>query len=188
MNKHTTHDLSPKLCECGCGQPVANPKNRFLQGHNSKAAGFTPEERFRQHLARGLFTDCWEWQGATRNGYGVMNIDHTVVYAHRFSYELHHGSVPDGMYVCHTCDNRLCANPYHLFLGTHADNIRDMYAKGRGNPSRQGSKPKVTADDVRQIRLRGAQGVSYTVLAEEYGVTKANICLIVKRKRWSHIP
>lgn len=118
-----------KLCECGCGQPV---RNRFLQGHNSKAAGYTPQQRFWKFVIPISPLDCWIWQGATRNGYGVMNINYKVIYAHRFCYELHFGPPADGLYICHTCDNRSCCNPHHLWAGTQGDNLRDMYAKGRG--------------------------------------------------------
>ncbi len=137
-------------------------------------------------MVRGPFTDCWEWQGATRNGYGVLNIDHVVTYAHRFSYELHCGPLPDGAFVLHACDNRACVNPYHLSCGTQADNMRDMYAKGRGNP--QGAKRKLTAEQVRAIRREARAGTNYPAIAERYGISVPAVSMIVTRKRWSHIP
>jgi hypothetical protein len=75
---------------------------------------------------------CWNWTGYTgTHGYGMMSINSKWRLVHRFSYELHKGRVPDGLYVCHHCDNRRCVNPAHLFVGSHQDNMDDMCAKGR---------------------------------------------------------
>lgn len=189
MQDHTTHNPAPKLCECGCGKQPKRPESRFCPGHNPTYHDQTPEQRFWKHVAIGSPSDCWEWQGATRNGYGALNIDGKVVYAHRFSYELHHRPLADGECTLHKCDNRLCANPSHLFAGTKGDNIRDMYAKGRGNTSgnERGNTPKLTEEQVRTIRTLAAQGVRYSALAKDFGVTIPNICLIVARKRWKYI-
>lgn len=173
-----------KLCECGCGLEA---KNRFLKGHNSKAKGYTPEQRFWVFVNKGSEDDCWEWKGALRNGYGVMNIDHKVVYAHRFSYELHFGTT-DQPNVLHKCDNRLCLNPNHLFAGTKGDNIRDMYAKGRGRGGRkEGSTPIVNEEKVRQIRQLAADGVKYPAISKQFGIGIPAVSLIVARKRWTHV-
>src|SRR5882757_2976958 len=76
---------------------------------------------------------CWEWIGAIKPdlGYGRMYVNKKPVYPHRFSYELHFGPIPKGLYVCHTCDNRSCVRPEHLFIGSAKDNTRDMIKKGR---------------------------------------------------------
>jgi hypothetical protein len=77
-------------------------------------------------------TGCWLWQGSTDdNGYGQLTVNGEHKRAHRYYYEQKYGCIPDGLCGCHECDNPLCCNPDHIFLGTKADNMADMYAKGR---------------------------------------------------------
>lgn len=89
-----------------------------------------PVELFFRHVDK---TDnCWLWVGAkTKNGYGKLGRDLKTISAHRYSFEIHNGAIPDGMLVCHQCDVRSCVNPHHLFLGTHKDNYIDCVNKGR---------------------------------------------------------
>ena len=77
--------------------------------------------------------DCWEWQGYVNpNGYGQLHHEGVTINVHRVSWILHNGDIPIGMSICHTCDNRSCVNPSHLWVGDACDNALDRDAKGRG--------------------------------------------------------
>lgn len=88
------------------------------------------EARFWSKVEMIPESSCWHWTGAKNGkGYGVMHGRTRL--AHRFSYELHNGPIPEGMLICHSCDSPLCVNKDHLFLGSHKDNTQDMVKKGR---------------------------------------------------------
>ena len=92
----------------------------------------TPEERFWTRVVGDLATGCWLWTGPRfREGYGSLSYGPLRIRAHRFSWELHVGPIPEGLVVCHRCDNPPCVRPDHLFLGTQSDNLHDAVAKGR---------------------------------------------------------
>lgn len=140
---------------------------------------------------------CLVWTGVKlpvakykRGGYGTIGLGAAKLgkgYVHRVSYTLFVGEIPDGMCVLHKCDNRLCVEPTHLFLGTKLENARDCDAKGRRPKGMSHFYALVTDSQVRKIRKLYEQGVTQRRLATQYGVCQANISNIVKRKSWSHI-
>lgn len=131
---------------------------------------------------------CWNWTGSLAGGgYGQILIDNEPCRLHRLSYEIHRGPIPEGLFVCHHCDNRACFNPAHLFLGTNADNMADMVAKGRQRPA-QGEAvgtSKLTEADV--IAIRSAVGMTHEQLASRYGISRPQVSNLRRGRGWTHI-
>ena len=146
--------------------------------------------RFWSKVKRG--PGCWEWQAASRNGYGMFSVGGRkggMVSAHRHVWEMSHTTIPEGKVICHTCDNRVCVRPSDLFIGTQQDNLQDASNKGRlkGNKTIKGErnpKSKLTEEQVRSIRDDDRQ---LRVIASDYGVTYGLIGMIKRRKIWKHI-
>jgi hypothetical protein len=147
------------------------------------------EQRFWPKVSRT--GSCWLWTANRTRGrdgskrYGLIGAGRRgegTLYAHRVSWEIHNGPVPEGLKVLHTCDNPQCVRPDHLFLGTQADNIADMLAKGRRSRSGPhpgtGAKSKLTDEQLRQLRI---DGTTHTMrqLAEKYGVSSGTVSNIL---------
>lgn len=132
---------------------------------------------------------CWEWTGSlSPEGYGRVGIKQYPHYAHRLVYELVHGPILGGLFVCHRRDNRRCVNPAHLFAGTQADNMADAASKGRSPHGERHGRVKLKAVQVLEIRSLYAAG-SHTQeeLAALYGVSGPHICGIIKRRFWRRL-
>lgn len=149
---------------------------------------------------------CIDWIAAvSKKGYGVLGIgsrldnSRKVIYAHRLSFEIHKGSIPNGMQVCHTCDRPVCVNPEHLFLGTPKDNSQDMVRKGHA-AMKKGEIPlqflqnivekrnaKLTVEKVIHIKKLLLDNVHYLSIAKEYGVSPACISDIKRNATWKNI-
>lgn len=131
---------------------------------------------------------CWEWTaGCSGDGYGAFKVRGQQVGAHRYSYELNVGPIPDDMQVLHSCDNPLCVRPKHLFLGTVADNMADKAAKLRGPLGDRNPRAKLTESSVREIRRRVAAGASQRAIAREFKVGHLAVHRLVHRKTWRHV-
>lgn len=146
--------------------------------------------RFWEKVYIGEDDECWNWNaGISSSGYGSFRYGKDKHTAHRVAWMLLHGDIPDKIYICHTCDNRKCINPAHLFMGTHADNARDMAVKGRA-VSQKGEAnhlSKLTDQKVRDIREMTAAGKSDQCVARLFGVTAHNIWHIRTNRTWRHI-
>lgn len=131
---------------------------------------------------RGSYQGCWEWTGGLRNKddqwcqYGAVRIDGKTKLVHRVAYESVYGSIPEGIEVCHTCDNTLCWRPDHLFLGTRQENTHDAVKKGR-------MAHKLSEEEVKAIRLAAASGETQHSVARRFGITQSYVSEIVLGKK-----
>lgn len=136
---------------------------------------------------------CWLWSGAPSMGYGVASFGGKNHKAHRVSWALHMGDMPPPeTKVCHRCDTPVCVNPAHLFLGTQADNVADMMAKGRHRsvPMFGGENPMsvLTETQVWEIRELVYLGLfSQAEIARSYGVSPMTVSRIINQQTWPHV-
>lgn len=183
---------------CGAFFRPRRRSHRFCSVHCVRKF-FRPDPiaRFWNHVEKA--DGCWNWTASvnTNGGYGQLLWNGRMAVSHRVSWELAYGPIPAGLQVLHTCDNRRCVNPAHLRLGTQADNIRDMWDKGRatyqtrpaivGVEGEAHPNAKLTEKDVLEIRKRVAAGEQHLAVARSYHVNPSTVWKIVRRLAWTHI-
>lgn len=129
---------------------------------------------------------CWIWIACTfTDGYGCINFNGKRVGAHRVSWQVHNGPIPDALQVLHHCDNRSCVNPSHFFLGTNQDNVADKIRKGRAKTSDKCRS--LSVEQVQDIRRRIASGQTFSTLAIEYRRSLATISAIVHHRTYRNV-
>jgi hypothetical protein len=142
---------------------------------------------FETHFVRMPIAGCWLWTRAAHpSGYGAVSykLFGDEQYAHRWSWILYRGPIPDGAYVLHKCDVKCCVNPDHLFLGSHDDNMADMRAKKRGAIGDKHGRSKLTTAQIISIRSDPRRNCE---IAKAYGLSRPYVSNIRRRKCWTHI-
>ncbi len=186
------------LCACGCQQPTQrstrdNPALGYVKGeyHRFLLGHATRNTLERELAAKVQKSDdgCWLWTGSVRpNGYGRINYKHGVISAHRAAWIVANGRpIPDGMTAMHRCDVRRCIRPDHLALGTFADNNRDTAAKGHFPVGLAHHNGRFTPEDVREIRVLHARGMSYAEIARRYGAATSTIHQMIMRRTYAYV-
>jgi len=151
---------------------------------NSVVYSDSDQARFHAKYHRRGDHECWPWlSNKQTNGYGTLFVQGKPRKAHRIAWELANGQpVPDGLCVCHRCDQRDCVNPQHLFAGSHKENMEDAASKHRLSTPRS-SRHKVTDEQCARMCELVASGCKQIDVAQVYGVTKGFVSLLVKGKR-----
>jgi HNH endonuclease len=149
-------------------------------------------QRFWSKVKQAAPDDCWEWQASiSKNGYGSFKLGVSAVTTSRMAYALSTNDDPGEMVVCHTCDNRKCCNPSHLYKGTISQNSRDMVERGRWRgPSQLGSNnatAKLVEADILTIRGQIATGRTNVAIAKDFGVSHQMISKIRRGHFWKHV-
>jgi hypothetical protein len=134
------------------------------------------------HYEVNISSNCWEWlQYVNPYGYGTVRVGKKKERAHRVSYVNYKGPIPKGLLVCHTCDNRKCINPKHLFLGTVQDNTNDRIKKH--GPTRT----KLRVGDVLRIRELASEGIPQKYLMREFDISRRALSALINRRSWKHV-
>lgn len=128
---------------------------------------------------------CWPWIGWSNGNYGYFSINKKNYRAHRVAYFLEYGIDPGNSCVCHRCDNPICCNPRHLFLGTHQSNMQDAAKKGRQSKRNNGAK--LTENDVIEIKRLLYSGLPQIDISKRFNVSEAAIIDIKLKRTWSHV-
>lgn len=200
LQKHGTTDEPPKKRDPVCTLNGCNGKHKAmgycdLHYRRFKESG-DPEywkwpiesDRFWAKVDKGRDDECWEWKaGLSMGGYGKYSLKGNTVLAHRMSYVMANGDIPNGLFVCHSCDNRKCVNPNHLWLGSSQDNATDCLNKNRTLKGESNGNSKLNNEQVLKIRSLIRDGRSISSIARDFNISNPIIANIRDGKNWSHV-
>ena len=192
----TTKKSNTRCTHCGCG--LRRRASRLARNGGNAFCSHECFVRLHEHklpdailnLCTRSPSGCLEFQGfIDPGGYGRFCHKRRSKSAHRLLWESMRGAIPRGLFVCHRCDNRRCCEIEHLFLGTAADNVRDMIEKGRARYEVGSARycAKLTEDRVRLVLAGRREGKTVAQLAREFGLTRTPIDRIVRGTAWKHV-
>lgn len=195
--RRAKNQVIPMFCSMKCrGHTGFRPGSPlFISEMNEEQKFERLKKSYEKHVIRQ--ESCWDWKGSiSNNGYPVMSCRRTIGAdrGHKASWIIHNGPIPEGMHVCHSCDNRKCTNPEHLWIGTHKQNNDDKIAKGRAKyvqpPVMKGEanpSAKLTEAMVKEIKCLLELGHSSYGIAKKFSVSKTTILRIKRNTHWKHI-
>lgn len=179
-----------RLINNGSPHIIKNEDTRFV----------SPVDRIMARVVKDKKTGCWNFTGRLQGGYGYVRVNNRFTRTHRIIFEHHNGKIPEGMLVCHSCDNPKCCNPEHLWLGTHNDNMNDMTNKDRGVYlyGEKHSQHKLKEKDVLMIRKlynkyskddkhNKNNWCTIEFLAKEFNMSYCAIRSIIKNVTWRNL-
>jgi hypothetical protein len=177
-----------------CKRECTN-KDIGIRGNKNRIFWLSATENEKKERMKSFFFNkviqkegCWGWIGGLdKNGYPYIYGGKGPYKAHRLSYEIHKGLIPEKMRVCHKCDNPTCTNPEHLFLGTSKENTQDSISKGRFIKGEKVHCSKLKEDEVKEIKKMLDLGVTCAYLSRKYKVHYMTIKCIEKNKTWKYI-
>lgn len=179
-----------ELASCG-RRTIVRWMDKYDIARRSSVPRIRPlADRFWEKVDIGSLEECWEWMACcSQDGYGMIKVDGEVMRAPRVAWTLTYDEIPEGLCVCHHCDNPSCCNPDHLYVGTHADNMQDMSRRGRGvYPGTRGEDhgpSKLTELEVHEIRrLRNEEGWALRELGMRFSISESNVSAIALYKSW----
>jgi len=178
-------DRLRRVCLC-CGKSYLGKGTKYCSQKCNGAHRAIPRVDAFHAGYEKVASGCWEWRRATHyRGYGqVTHKPGEEAFAHRFSYAHFNGEIPEGMMVLHTCHNRKCVNPQHLYIGTASDNSKDMVRAGRQQKGERVWSAKINENEAKKIM---AEPGRYYQIATKYGVSRGIVSCIKRGRTWKHV-